>query len=244
MSRNIIAICAACLILCAAVCATVSAQASDCPSDRIISTSATGEMKVNPDRAQVSVSVQTENADVKVAQGENARVMDQVNQALIAAGIPKDDLKTTGYYIYPVYDDSQGIFGQKVKYYRVTNTLQITLKDVGRTGEVIDIAVANGANQVDSIVFLLSEEKEQSIRAEVLTKAVNRARSDADAVAAAMGLTITGVKEVSVGSSYPPVLYDNSRTAGAAEMKAAVPTPIEPGQLTVTAQVSVIYLIN
>ncbi|HPA07566.1 MAG TPA: SIMPL domain-containing protein, partial [Methanoregulaceae archaeon] len=92
--------------------------------------------------------------------------------------------------------------------------------------------------------FSLSPEKEKSLRATVLTQAVGNARSDADVTAAATGVTITGVKSVVVGSVYVPVAYDN-RYNGSAEMKAvAVPTPIETGQIKVSAQVSISYLIT
>ncbi|HOU80237.1 MAG TPA: SIMPL domain-containing protein, partial [Methanoregulaceae archaeon] len=99
-------------------------------------------------------------------------------------------------------------------------------------------------NQVSSVGFSLSPEKEKSLRATVLTQAVGNARSDADITAAATGVTITGVKSVVVGSVYVPVAYDN-RYSGSAEMKAvSVPTPIETGQIKVTAQVSISYLIT
>jgi uncharacterized protein YggE len=111
------------------------------------------------------------------------------------------------------------------------------------TGEVIDAAIAAGANQVQNIAFSLSPEKEQSLRAEVLAEAVTRTRADADAVAAALGVTITGVQDATVGAYYPPVVY-RSASVGAADMAAPVPTPVEPGQVTVSATVSVNYLIS
>lgn len=242
MSRTRTSLLAILMLLAVALLATGVHAAEN--GDRVISTSASAEVKVTPDRAQVTVSVQTENADVKVAQSDNARVMDGVVKAIESLGIARSDIQTTGYSIYPVYDDSSSIFGKKVKYYRVTNSVQVTVRDVSRTGEVIDAAVAAGANQVDSIMFMVSEELEQSLRADVLAKAVRKARADADVVAAAAGVTITGVKEINVGSYYPPVLYENAR-AGAADMKtSAVPTPVEPGQVTISAQVSASYLIG
>src|SRR5690606_7619946 len=106
--------------------------------------------------------------------------------------------------------DSSSIFRQKVKYYRVTNSVQVTIRDVSKTGEIIDAAVAAGANSIDSIMFMVSEELEQSLRSDVLAKAVRKARADADIVAAVAGVTISGVKELSVGGYYPPVLYENA----------------------------------
>jgi len=230
------------MLLACAVLVTGVHAAED--SDRIIMTSGSAEVKVTPDRVQVTVSVQTENADVKKAQSENAAMMDAVVKAIKAAGIADADIRTSGYSIYPVYDDTSSIFGKKVKYYRVTNSVQVTIRDVTKTGEVIDAAVAAGANQVNSIMFMVSEELEQSLRSEVLGKAVRKARADADIVAAAAGVTITGVKEINVGSYYPPVYYENARPAAMDAKATSVSTPVEPGQVTISAQISATYLIS
>ena len=200
---------------------------------------------VTPDRAQVTVSVVTENANVQAAQAENARIMDSVVSAIGGLGIEKKDLKTTGYSIYPVYDDAKVPFGQKVKYYRVTNSLQVTIRDISRTGDVIDTAVKSGANEVGSIMFMISEELEQSLRNELLVKAVKKAYSDASVVAGAAGVTITGVKQITVAGSYPPVIYRNTAGWGMADKAfEQAPTPIEAGELKVTAEVSAVYLVG
>ena len=79
--------------------------------------------------------------------------------------------KRPGISIYPVYDDySKPLLDQKVRTYHVTNSLTVTLHDVNRTGEVIDIAVANGVNQANSIQFLLSDEQAQVLRTEALER--------------------------------------------------------------------------
>ena len=135
--------------------------------------------------------------------------MNKVIDALVGSGIPRDALKTTGYNIYPVYEESTGILTPKIKTYRVTNTLTVTLHDVSKTGEVIDVAVANGINQADSIQFMLSDEQSQVLRTEALQKAVTRARSDADTVAAAMGTAITGVKNADIDAGIFTGLFQN-----------------------------------
>nr|WP_321351354.1 SIMPL domain-containing protein [uncultured Methanoregula sp.] len=223
-----------------------AAAADDTANDHVIHATGNGNVIGTPDRAQITFSVQTENADVKVAQADNAQKMNNVINALVNSGIPRDALKTTGYNIYPVYDDStKSIFDQKVKTYRVTNTLTVTLHDVSKTGDVIDIAVANGINQADSIQFMLSDEQSQVLRTQALQKAVIRARSDADTVAAAMGTNVTGVKNADVSGGYSPVLYQNYQyDSGAAMKSVAAPTPIQPGDITVTATVTITYTIR
>ncbi|HII98362.1 MAG TPA: SIMPL domain-containing protein, partial [Methanoregula sp.] len=183
MMKKLFRMAAIFLILAVAAVGSVSAQSDSTVNDNVIHSSGTGNVIGTPDRAQVTFSVQTENTDVKRAQSENSARMNTVIDALIASGIPRDALKTTGYNIYPVYEDSVGIMKPKVKTYRVTNTLTVTLHDVSKTGEVIDIAVDNGINQADSIRFMLSDQQQKVLRTEALKKAVDQARSDADTVA-------------------------------------------------------------
>lgn len=232
------------LILAVAAVGTVSAAPDSTDNDNVLHSTGTGNVIGTPDRAQVTLSVQTDNPDVRKAQAENGQKMTAVIDALIAAGIPRDALKTTGYNIYPVYEESTGILNPKIRTYRVTNTLTVTLHDVSRTGEVIDVAVANGINQADSIQFMLSDQQQKVLRTEALKKAVDQARSDADTVAGAMGTAITGVKNVDIGGGYYPVLFQNYQYAGSAEMKGASSTPVQPGDITVSASVTITYTIR
>ncbi len=228
------------LLIALLVLGTVSAAETD--TDNTIVASGTGSVIGTPDRAQISLAVETENQNVKAAQAENAARMTKVMDALIAAGIPKEALKTTGYNIYPVYEDTK-IYGlQKVKTYRVTNTLTVTLHDVSRTGEVIDIGVAEGINQASSIQFFLSDEQSQVLRTEALKEASERASADARTVAGALGVSIQSVKSAQISGGYSPVRYQNY--AMAESVGGGVSTPIEAGDITVTATVTVTYLIG
>ncbi len=226
-----------------AVTGCAAAQTPDAANINVIHVSGSGSVTGTPDRVQLTFSVQTENANVKTAQSDNAVRMNAVIDALVAAGIPKDQMKTTGYSIYPVYQDSTGLLNPKIRTYQVTNTLQVTLKDVNQTGTVIDTAVTNGINTVSSIQFMLSDEQAQILRSEALKKAVTLARADADVVAAALGVTITGTQSADISQGYTPVVYDTYR-AEASIAKSAVPTPIQPGDVTVTAQVTITYSIR
>jgi uncharacterized protein YggE len=239
--KHTFAILTAFLVL-VAIAAIGTVSAADVSTDHTITASGTGSVIGTPDRAQISLAVETENPDVRVAQAENAAMMTKVMDALIAAGIPKDALKTTGYNIYPVYDDSKLSLTPKVRTYQVTNTLTVTLHDVSRTGEVIDIGIANGINQANSIRFFLSDEQNQVLRTEALKEATGRAAADAQTVASALGVSISSVKSVDIGGGYSPVIYQNYAVSEKAVGGAS--TPIEAGDITVTATVTVTYLIG
>ncbi len=232
------------LILVVAAVGAVSAASDSTDNDRVIHSTGTGNVIGTPDRAQVTFSVQTENTDVKLAQAENSAKMNTVIEALIASGIPRDALKTTGYNIYPVYEESKSYLAPKVKTYRVTNTLTVTLHDVSKTGEVIDIAVANGINQADSIRFLLSDQQQKVLRTSALKEAVEQARNDADTVAGAMGTMVTGVKSADISGGYYPVLYENYQYAQSGDVKLDSRTPVQPGDITVSATVSITFTLQ
>ncbi len=92
--------------------------------------------------------------------------------------------------------------------------------------------------------FSLSPEKEKSLRATVLTQAVGNARSDADVTAAATDVTHHWREISCSGIRVCPCIRQPGITVQP-EMKAvAVPTPIETGQIKVSAQVSISYLIT
>ncbi len=230
------------LITALALCGCATA-ATDTTNEHVIVATGTGSIIGTPDRAQVTFAVETENIDVKAAQADNAAQMAKVQDALLAIGLPQDALKTTGYYIYPVYEDTTGVLKPKIKTYRVTNSLTVTLHNVSQTGEVIDTAVANGINQASSIQFMLSDEKQQELRTEALKEAVSRARSDADTVSAAMGTKISGVQRAETGGGYTPIYFQNYALDSAAP-RAAAATPIQSGDITVTATVTITYIIS
>ncbi len=230
------------VVLLIAVVSIGNVTAAEISTDNTITASGTGSVIGTPDRAQISLAVETENPDVRLAQAENSVRMTKVMNSLTHAGIPEDALKTTGYNIYPVYDEIKSPFGQKIVAYRVTNTLTVTLHDVNRTGEVIDIGVANGINQASSIQFLLSDEQSQVLRTEALKEATMRAAADARTVAEALGVGIASVKSVDIGGGYTPILFQNYARNDSGAGSAS--TPIQPGEVTVTATVTVTYLIG
>ncbi|GAB6285259.1 MAG: SIMPL domain-containing protein [Methanoregula sp.] len=244
MTRRISLFIAITAIIAMALVGCASAAVTDTTNEKTISVSGSGNVIGTPDRAQVTFAVSTENSDVKVAQQANALQMTKVIDALVAYGIPKDALKTTGYTIYPVYEDTKTPFGQKVRTYQVSNTLTVTLHDVNKTGDVIDIAVANGINQAQSIQFMLSDAQAQVLRTQALTNAVTRARADADTIATALGTTILDVKSAETSGGYTPVLFQNYQADSVTMKSAGAATPIQTGDITVTAQVSVTYRIR
>ena len=206
-----------------------------------IAVSSRAEVKVNPDRANIQISVQTRAETAAQAAAENARKQKAVIDGLRALGIDAKDISTAGYNVYPEqrYEPNREpvIVG-----YNVTNTLSVELKSINMVGQAIDAALAKGANMISSLQFFASNT--EAARQEAIAMAVRKARSDADAAAKAAGGSITGVLEITVGSTYAPIPRPiDMRVRGAIAAQAAE-TPISAADQTVAVDVTTRWLFS
>ena len=204
-----------------------------------IITSATGEARVTPDRAQVLIGVQTRAATAAQAGADNATKTRAVIDAIKARGIPATQIGTSEYNLYPEYDNREppreGPQTPRVIGYVANNTVRVEVRQLNQVGAVIDAALAAGANMVNTIQFYASNV--DAARRTALAEAVGRARADAEALARAVGGSLGPLLELNTQS--PPVrpLYGAERLMRMDAAGAAAQTPIEPGQQTLTVWV-------
>ncbi|HEY8519834.1 MAG TPA: SIMPL domain-containing protein [Gammaproteobacteria bacterium] len=204
-----------------------------------ITVSGTGEVEADPDHAVVRLGVTGEAEEAAAAQEQVNQVMARVLQAMRRLDVPESDVRTEQLSLYPVYGNpvpGREAREPQITGYRASNVVAIALDDLGKVGDVIDAGIEAGANQLQGVSFTIRDDAKA--RAEALRLAVQKARAEADAVAGAMGVTIEGVNQVVVGgySVQPPQPYVDMRRAALAES-----TPVQPGQVTVAASVTVTY---
>jgi uncharacterized protein len=198
-----------------------------------IVTTATGEAQVIPDRATIHFTVETRASAAAAAAAENAKKQTAVMDALKAMGLPKEQISTMGYSVMP----EQRNDGKQVRVvgYVVRNTVRADLRRIDQVGATIDAALAAGANVVGSLRFMSS--KIEEVRRQALADAVTRARADADVMARAAGGSLGALLELTSGGFTP---YGQEVVmARAANMAADMATPIDPGEQTVRATVTV-----
>ncbi len=212
------------------------ASAEEAPQ-RLISVTGEAEVQVKPDMVTMNFGVETTAADAQTAQRQNSQTMNAVIQALYGQGISKDDIQTSNFSIYPVYE-WQGDRSEKqvLTGYCCNNTVVVKLKDLSKVGTAIDAATSAGATNVSGITFGL--QNPNALRPTVLAAAVNDAKAKADIMAKAAGYTITGVHRMSDGYTSVVPVSDAYRSAKVM-LDSAV--PIESGSLTVRATVQIDY---
>jgi uncharacterized protein YggE len=209
-----------------------------------ISVTATGIVSVQPDRAKIQMSVITEGDTAELASTRNSDKFNALLQGLLDSGIPQDQIETTQYNIYPVYDYSDRT--PQLTGYRAQHSVMVTVistqgDGLGKiAGQIIDTSISAGVNQIDSIQFTISDDMIHGLRNEALKEAVLDAREKADVMAEALGVTITAVNQVSESSSIP-VVRDLAPSISEGAKSA---TELVPGELKVSASVNIVYEIG
>ncbi len=196
--------------------------------------SAQGEVQVTPDRARISLGVDTEGKTAQEASQANAALQTKVLAALRAAGIPSASIRTSGYNVAPIQEYIPETRKWRIDGYRVNNMVVVTVEPVAKAGEIIDIALSAGANRVAGLSFEIKDAT--AAREQAMTQAVERAKREADIVARAAGGSILRMLEISVNSyeaPQPRPMYEM------AAMRSDVSsTPVSEGTQPVTVSVT------
>ncbi|WP_117594312.1 SIMPL domain-containing protein [Haloprofundus halophilus] len=202
-----------------------------------LSVSGSGEASADPDVAVLSVTVEARADSAAEARDTVANRSDTLVAALVDAGVAEDDITTQYYAVQPDYDHSgeeRRVVGYTARHaYRVEATPD-------HAGELIDVAVDNGASRVDGVQFTLSDEKRAELREEAIDAAVADAEGEASSLASAADLELGEVRTLSTTSASDPYSprYEMASDAGAAG------TSVRPGPVSVTVTVQATYAAN
>lgn len=199
----------------------------------------TGSVSIAPDEATVSFAMETRSGAAADAASANATALDQVITSLRSAGLPGLEIATFGYSLRPEYSVSGAQRTREIVAYTALNTIRATITDVEAVGRLIDTAISAGANRVAGITFRASETEDA--RSEALARAVEHARGQAEVIARSLGHELGLPLEVRGGAQRPVPI--TSRAPMMLEAQAA-PTPIEAGEQTVTASVTIRFALG
>lgn len=222
-------------LLCGVV---IPAPAAELRPASSIEVTAEAEVEAAPDVAVLEFAVRTEAETAAAAARENAARMEATLTALRKALGAKAELQTGSYTLRPSYAQRRDGGTARVVGYVATNTVRLRTNELARLGELIDTAIRGGANQVQRVSFTLRDQG--ALRREALQKATEAARAKADALAAALGLTVSGfysLVEHDVGD-VRPVMRDAMIAA-----EGVTHTPVEPGVIHVRGRVSLTVLV-
>jgi uncharacterized protein len=190
----------------------------------------TGTVTAKPDQATLEFSTDGRGGSQSQAMNQASARMRRLIDALKLAGVADADLRSGGGYAARDWQDSSR--------WTATQSLTVTVRDLGRAGNLLALGTDNGATSSSGPSFSLSDTSASYQAA--LRRAVQDARAKAEAAAALMGVRIAGVVSVDEGGAGQP--YPVGDTAGMARSAAATsPPPVQPGTQQVAATVMIVF---
>ncbi len=206
-----------------------------------ISVSGTGSVNVAPDLALISFGVVREAKTAREALTANNRAMSEVLQAMKDMGIADKDLQTSNFNISPRYhypernsDNSQP--QPVITGYVVSNELAVRVRDLSKTGEILDLVVTLGVNSGGNIRFM--NDKPEAFLEKARVAAVKNALSKANILATTAGVGLGRILEISENANQPrPVPMAHTRMA-AQEDAGSVPVASGENSYSVHVQIS------
>jgi uncharacterized protein YggE len=204
------------------------------------------ELEKPADRVELSIGVLTEAATAAPALDVNTKRMKAIVKAIEDQGLGTDEYRTGRFRVRPVYSrrprQADPDWMPRITGYEVANSVIVKTKKLDKVGGLIESANAAGANTVEVSGFDLADDRQY--RAEAIATATRNAVEDAGTLADAASLKLVRILAVNLDNI--PVRGSEMRFAaprGRAMSEAGGAPPINPGDVTIRATVTIVYEI-
>ncbi len=161
--------------------------------------------------------------------------MTSVITALKGLGITEVDLRTSGLSLSAHYAKGSST---KIIGYVISEQLQVAVRDLDKSGDVIDLATAKGATDANGISFEIADPARAQDDARAA--AVTAARASGLAMAAAAEVALGSVVSIADASPPLPIYYGAASAAPSADLR----TPVQPGTQNVSSTVIVVFELD
>jgi len=208
-------------------------------------------LMVSPDQVSVVLGVTTEDKDAKKAMAKNSKKMKGIVSVLKKLGLSEKEYKTQNFNVQPIWSprpkSASRDWQATIASYRVNNQLHVSSKKIDQIGDIVSLSTAAGANNIHSIRFSLSNPRQY--RSQAIVQAMANAKADAQVLADASGDMIKRTLSLQLDNAEASVVRA-PRAAGMSLAKSMLesadvsPPPINGGDVTVRASVSVTYEIE
>ncbi|MFC6940826.1 SIMPL domain-containing protein [Salinirubellus sp. GCM10025818] len=208
-------------------------------TQRTIAVGASGQVQTAPDRAVVRVAVTARADSVEAVRGRLAENASRMREALRAAGLAAGQITSARYDIGRNYEHEDRPSAPE---FEGRHAFVVALNETDRAGDIVVVAVENGATSVEEVRFTVAPDTRRDLRERALSRAVENARGKAAVAANGTGLEVRGVRGVRTGDvSVQPLAREDVAFATGGDGGGGVPTSFEGGKVTVGAQVTVVY---
>ncbi len=193
-----------------------------------------GEARGVPDTARVEIGVETSAPTTAEAIAQNTAQVQAVIDRVKALGVAERDIQTSNFNMYARYDSN----GQTVVGYTVSNMVSVTIRDLARTGALLDEVVQVGANLIYGITFQVADSS--ALLQQSREQAMQNARDKASQLAQQAGATLGDVLLIEeYGDMGVPMPV--GRGGGGEMAEAAVSVPVQAGEQAFSSSVQVTF---
>jgi uncharacterized protein YggE len=200
--------------------------------------SGTGRVAVEPDMAELRLGVAVSRGTVELARAAAAEAMTAILGAVVAAGVARRDVRTTLLSVQPRYDYRDGT-APTLAGYDLANIVEVTVRALPDLGAIVDAALSAGATSLDGLSFRVDDPSEAERAARLA--AVAEARSRAEVLAEAAGVSIGGVADIVEGG--PPPTWPGPMATKMLRASSDAGTPVEAGTTEIAVTVTVTFRI-
>lgn len=206
----------------------------------VVAVSADGRVTIEPDTATATIGVDVQRPTLAEAQSESTTQMTAIIDAITGFGVAEEDIQTSNFNVSVVQNYDQQGNPTEILGYRVSNQVNVKVREIDRLGELLDTAVSAGANTIWGVWFYLDDPSEAASQARA--QAVDNARAKAEELADAAGMSLGRVVSISEGYSPPPMpLPFEGRAAGDMAQGAGASVPIQIGTTEVMVSVQMVF---
>jgi uncharacterized protein YggE len=227
----------ACIALTATLILAISPVSAQTVPARTLTIAGNAQVHAAPDAALVAAGVVTESETAAAALKANSATLAKVIDAIRSFGVDAKDMQTSGLSLEARYyrpekpspGDRPRVIG-----YTAANAITVRVRDLVKLGDLLDKVAVAGANRIDGIEFIVSNQ--EGLLDEARRNAVADAKSKADLYAQAAGFTLG--KVLSLAEEGVPSPRPMARAMAA---PASVAVPVEAGEMTLSVRVRVVW---
>ena len=203
---------------------------------RTISVTGSGSAEAAPDLLTLSIGVECRREDVGAAYAEAGRVSAAITAALRGYGVAGPDITTSGLNVRAEVNWQEGR-GQVVAGYVASSMLNVRIRELGASSDVIAAAVAAGGNDVRLNGLELGFADPAAVTARARETAWQDALTTAGHFASLAGASLGKVVSLTQQTGYPaPIPVPKMQRAAAVES-----LTVEAGESSVSATVNVVW---
>ncbi len=215
-----------------------------------ISINGNGEVFAVPDVARISFSVEVKGATVKEAQTQVTKKVNDVLAYLKTQGIDDKDIHTDNYSSYPEYEYDRTICtsyscppskSPKIVGYRVNQSISIKVRDTDKAGTLLQGLGDRNVTNIAGPEFGIDDP--DALQAEARKKAIDDARTKAEALAKDLGVHIVRITSFQESNGTPPMYYAE-KVMNASDSGAAPAPELPKGESKITSNVTITYEIE